>query len=317
MSERDPIALRPAPRLVKGYAPIFGIIGRWIDTPQPVLRLELIRIFAPLAILGFVSGRLLHADELLGVSGFHVPDLGHDDFRQPLYVPPMPDGLAAVFAIVVVASGLALAAGFRTRAAALVFALSLGFIALADRLAAFTVSKISFPLMLALFLSPAGARYGVDAWLRRRSRPDATRPEEVSSGSVRFFQLFIVTMYCASGTAKVRKEWLKVPHLLWTHVHDSYQTTFSWVFANAMPSFAWNLFQGVVLALEVGAPIWFAWKRSRPVALVLALGMHAMIGLMFGPVKWFALLMMAVLLGAFTPESVLERLSRKLGTRFG
>jgi uncharacterized membrane protein YphA (DoxX/SURF4 family) len=311
------VSERASPHLVKGYAPIFSIVRRWIDSPQPILRIEIIRILAPLAILGFMSGRLWHADEFLGTSGFHVPDLGHDDYRQPLHVSPLPDGLAFALAVVVVVAGLSVSVGFRTRIAALVFACSMGFIALADRLAAFTVSKISMPLMLAIFLSPAGARYGVDAWRRLRERPSAQPPEEVASGSVRFFQLFIVVMYCASGTAKAREEWLRVPHLLWTHVHDSYQTTFSWVFANAMPNFAWNLFQGVVLALEVGAPIWFAWKRSRPVALVLALGMHAMIGLMFGPVKWFALLMMAVLLGAFTPEALLERLARRLGTRFG
>jgi hypothetical protein len=311
------VSVRAASRHVKGYAPVFSIFERWLLAPQPVLRIELVRFLAPLAILGFMSGRLLHVDELLGVSGFHVPDLGHDDYRQPLYVSPLPDGFAFAFAFVVVAAGLATSLGFRTRIASLVFGLSMGFIALADRLAAFTVTKISMPLMLALFLSPAGARFGVDAWLRHRRRPDETPPEEVASGSVRFFQLFIITMYCASGTAKLRKDWLKVPHLLWTHVHDSYQTTFSWLFANAMPGFGWDLFQYLVLALEVGAPIWFAWRRSRPVALVLALGMHAMIGLMFGPVKWFALLMMAVLLGGFTPDSLLERLGKKLGTRFG
>jgi len=88
-------------------------------------------------------------------------------------------------------------------------------------------------------------------------------------------------------------------------------------FANAMPNFAWDAFQWLVLILEIGAPIWFVWRRSRPVALVLALGMHAMIGLMFGPVKWFAMLMMVLLLGGYLPETVLAKIERALGTRFG
>ena len=57
----------------------------WLKEPVPVLRLELVRICAPLAILGFMSGRIAHADEWLGEGGFRVPDLGYVDFRQPLY----------------------------------------------------------------------------------------------------------------------------------------------------------------------------------------------------------------------------------------
>jgi hypothetical protein len=34
--------------------------------------------------------------------------------------------------------------------------------------------------------------------------------------------------------------------------------------------------------------------------------MHAMIGLMFGPVVWFALLMMTLLVGCFLPSRWLE-----------
>ena len=36
--------------------------------------------------------------------------------------------------------------------------------------------------------------------------------------------------------------------------------------------------------------------------------MHLLIGLTFGPVKWFALLMIALLIGAYLPASHLERL---------
>jgi hypothetical protein len=39
--------------------------------------------------------------------------------------------------------------------------------------------------------------------------------------------------------------------------------------------------------------------------------MHAMIGLMFWPVRWFSLLMMTLWLGAFLPEAWLERLAAR------
>ncbi len=66
--------------------------------------------------------------------------------------------------------------------------------------------------------------------------------------------------------------------------------------------------QGLVLAFEVLAPLWFAWSRTRGLALVFGLGMHAMIGLMFGPVVWFALLMMTLLAAGYLPGRFLAPL---------
>ena len=172
-------------------------LSEWLDEPLPVLRIEIVRIVAPLAILGFMSGRLVHADEWIGDAGFRVPDLG-GDWRQPLYVPALPSILAWAVAAAMVASGLACSLGYKTRPSALVFAATLAFVALSDRLAAFTVSKMSPAVVLAIAAGPAGTRLGVDARMkapgggcrrRRRSRwracgscsscrsPSTARPE--------------------------------------------------------------------------------------------------------------------------------------------
>src|ERR1700722_17356942 len=107
-----------------------------------------------------------------------------------------------------VAGGIPCSLGVRARVSAVVFAATLAFVAVADRLAAFTVSKLSPVVMLAVALGPAGKRLGFDAWLRRRrggKRPKKLRP----AASVRFFQVLIVTIYSASGIAKARGVWLK------------------------------------------------------------------------------------------------------------
>lgn len=285
-------------------------IGAWIDAPQHVLRLEIVRIFAPLAVLGFMSGRVVHADEWLGNAGFRVPDLG-GDVRQPLFVPALPTPAAWGVVAVMVVAGLLCAVGVRSRATALVFAMTLAFVGLSDRLAAFTVSKISPVIMLAVALGPAGSRVGVDAWLRRR-RGEAPADTVRSIGSVRFLQLMLVTFYCASGLAKAGGDWLVVPNVLWTHLHDSYQTWISFFLASTLPAFVWTPLQASVLAFEALAPLWFALRWTRPYALVFGLGMHLMIGLMFGPVVWFALLMMTLLVGCFLPERWIVRLDARL-----
>jgi hypothetical protein len=61
-----------------------------------------------------------------------------------------------------------------------------------------------------------------------------------------------------------------------------------------------------VLAFEALAPLWFLIPPARPVALVIGLGMHATIGLAFGPVIWFSLLMIFLLLTGFAPLGWLE-----------
>lgn len=276
----------------------------WLDRPQPVLRLELVRIFAPLAILGFMSSRIVHADEWIGDAGFRVPDVGND-WRQPMYIPPLPATIAWIVALVIVASGLALSAGFRTRVAAIVFAVFAAYVALADRLAAFSVSKMAPMVAIALALSPAGGRYSVDAWLARR---DDDPPDMIKSGTIRFFQVLLPTIYCASGIAKGRGDWLKHSFVLWTHLHDSYQTWFTVALAGIMPTAAWTILQYVVLVFETGAPLWFGMKKTRTAALVVGVGMHFMIGAMFWPVRWFAMLMATLLLASYLPESILDRL---------
>ncbi|MGK3999392.1 HTTM domain-containing protein [Sorangium sp. So ce1024] len=287
---------------------VLARLGAWVSAPVPALRLEIIRVLAPLVILGFMSGRLVHADEWLGDAGFRVPDLGSDDWRQPLYIPPLPGWAAWGAAAAMVVSGLMVSAGVAVRWSAAVFAACLCHAALADRLAAFTVSKLGPVVILALAFSPCDRRFTLGG----RARGDRGGPSLVDGGALRFLQALLITMYTASGLHKLRGDWLTHPHVLWTHLHDSYQTAVSWALGNVLPPFAWTALQAVVLVFEALALPWFAWRRTRTLALCTGLAMHAMIGLMFGPVRWFSLLMMTLLLGCFLPEPALDRLDRAL-----
>jgi hypothetical protein len=280
-----------------------------LTAPQPIERLETVRLLAPLAILAFLWSRFIHVESWLTNAGFVVPNLGRDDYRQPLYLGPLPAWLAWVIAVVTVASGVATALGWKTRTASGVFAALLVYLALADRLEAFTVNKLGAVVAIALFATPAGARYGIDA--RQRS----AKPTHVTWGNVRFFQALLMFMYCASGIAKASGDWIKNPNVIWSHMHDSYQTAFTYWLAIAVPAFAWSAFQYVTLAYELGAPLWYSIHRTRLVALFVGLGMHATIGLMFGPVIWFSFLMMSLLLASFAPLPWLDRALRRLWER--
>lgn len=284
---------------------------RALFAPRPIERLAAVRILATLAILGFMSSRIVHADDWLSDAGFHVPAVA--GWQQPVSLPALPVWLAWSVGGALVVSGALTALGAVTRWSSAVFAALLAYVALADRLAAFTVSKLAPVIALALCLSPSGARYSVDAWRRHRRDPAAPRPTRVRGGCVAFFQLLLPVFYVSSGWCKATHDWLSEPHVLWTHLHDSYQTPVSWLLANHMPPWMWTAFQGAVLVFECGAPLWFALRPTRPYALAFGAVMHLMIGLMFGPVIWFSLLMISLLVASYAPERWLARALR--GTR--
>jgi uncharacterized membrane protein YphA (DoxX/SURF4 family) len=284
--------------------------------PQPVERLAFVRLLAPLAILGFLSSRFVHVEHWLTNIGFVVPPRASADYRQPLYIPPIPLWLAFLVTIATVLSGLATTIGYRTRWASGIFAALLAYLALADRLEAFTINKLGTVVAIALFASPAGARFSLDAWLRWKREPDSPLPTHVTWGNVRFFQGLLVFMYLGSGLAKAAADpasgksfgdWVSDPNTIWSHLHDSYQTAFTYFLATSVPAAAFTLFQYLTLAYELGAPLWFGVRRLRMVGLAFGLAMHASIGLMFGPVVWFSLLMMVLLFGSFAPLAWLRR----------
>lgn len=283
----------------------------FIARPEPVERIVLLRVFAPLAVLGFMSTRVIYPQDWLGKSGFRVPDLG-GDYRQPLFVPGLEPGLAWGIVVVLVTSGLATSAGFRTTLAALTFAATLAFVAVADRVSAFTVSKLSPVVALAIAAGAAGSRYGIDAALRRSTEP---RPTHVPGGPLRFIQILLPVFYCASGICKAKGDWLVRYDVLWTQLHSSYQTGFAHWLAVTLPSGSWAFMQVTTLAFEMLAPLWFWLRKTRMAALLYGVAMHAMIGLMFGAVRWFALLMITLLLAAYLPETWLARLARVLEPR--
>jgi len=289
---------------------MFDALIAAVFRPKPIARLVIVRVLAPIAILGFMMHRIVHADDWISDAGFRVPT-EISDWRQPLPIPGLPVWAAWTVALAFLAAGLATAAGAFTRWSAGLFAALAIYVALADRLAAFTVSKLAPMIALALCLTPSGVRASVDAWRARAPKP----PTRVSGGGVSFFQILLPVFYVSSGIAKAKGDWFDNPYVLWSHVHDSYQTHFSYWLAGAMPTWMWPILQVTVLVFELGSPLWFALPWTRTPAMIYGLGMHLMIGLMFGPVIWFSVLMMTLLVASYAPIAWLERVPwlRRLG----
>jgi hypothetical protein len=281
-----------------------------MQAPFASVRLEIVRIGAPLWIVGFMSGRIAHADEWISSAGFRLDDFG-GGWEAPLYVPGIPPWAAWTVAGVLVASALLVSVGWKTRVSASVLFVTLTFVALADQISSFTVTKIGPVITLALAVSPAGKTLSVDAWRKQRAG-GGVAPRTRPIGAVRFYQLFLAIFYSAAGIAKARGDWLRVPNVLFSHLHGDYQTAATVLIGTYAPTWVWTPLQWLVLAFEVFAPVWFALRRTRPYAIVFAVGMHVMIAVMFGPVLWFSLLMITLVLASFLPDGAMDRIGERL-----
>lgn len=280
---------------------LWSRVEYWLEEPQLVVRAEVLRVAAPLVVLGFMAGRIAHVGDWIGGEGFRVPDLG-GDWTQPLYVPPLPLWAARAVGALMIASGLSVVVGFKTKWSALVFAATLAFVALSDRLAAYSVSKLGPTIMIAIAASSAGTRLSIDSRGKKKKKAKLAR----GAPALRFVQALPIVIYSASGIAKMRGDWLKDPLVLWSQMHGNYQTWLAFWLATVLPAWAWTAMQGATLVFEVLAPIWFALRRTRNIALVFGITMHVMIALLFAPVVWFSLLMITLLVAGHLPDRFFE-----------
>jgi len=168
---------RPAPRQVRdagggqeaAMREFLTLVERHLLAPRPIARLVVVRIFASLAILGFLSSRIVHADDWLSVAGFRLPDVdrlahaaraagatgvGGVDGRRGAHRHRARHRRRRVHAVV--ERPVRGAAGLRRA-----------------RRPARGVHRVQARAVvaLALCLSPSGARASVDAWRLRRREP--------------------------------------------------------------------------------------------------------------------------------------------------
>lgn len=148
-------------------------------------------------------------------------------------------------------------------------------------------------LLFYLVLSPAGARWSIDAW-RGRASP---APTAVARIVHRLIQVHLCIIYLNTGIAKARGEQWWNGEAIWRAVMQPQFNVFDFTWLPAHPALA-MLAGWSVLLVELGYAvlIWLPWTR-RP-ALIAAIAMHA--GIAITMRLWlFSLVMIAFNLAAF------------------
>jgi len=253
---------------------------------QSVARFRLFECAFTVAFLLYMGRNLLHPMEWLTAEGFHLAE----GLQRPGSLPPfplLPSWGVPIFTGALLWSGWIV--GFRSRWRRFGFG-ALALLALyaegVDSASAFALNKIYGAGFIFLLFAPG---YGGN-------------PPRGSVMSVRVFQMMLLTIYFATGFTKVYGgDWLIHSDVVWSHAQGYYCTEFAALLLRNLPPVGWTIVQYSVIVFELGAPVWFVWRRTRPFAILFGLSFHLGIALMMQAV-WVFSLQIVTFYVLFLPE---------------
>lgn len=267
-----------------------------------------LRVFEAMLVCGFLvrfTSRLVHWREWLTPRGFHLTakqawDLGYPQ-AWPLLEQPW---MVAALALGVYAGALA-AVTLRWRRLGLI---ALFFAAVytegVDYLSASSQERIYVAVFALLATAPG-------VW-----RDAGTGRLMVAAAPVRVMQATLVLIYFVAGYTKCHPgDWLKYPDVVWTQVQGFHRTEFAAWALRTLPKGVWAMMQYGTLIFEVGAPVWFTCRRTRPFAIAFGLSLHLMIAVMMKGLIFFALQMWSFYALFISPE-IWRRVARAVAARY-
>lgn len=76
-------------------------------------------------------------------------------------------------------------------------------------------------------------------------------------------------------------------------VQGMHRTELAALLLRSLPAWIWTAAQAGTLIFEIGAPIWFSWRRTRWLAIIAGCGLHLGIAVMMNRVGFFSLQMVS------------------------
>ncbi len=302
MSERTVVGVQPA---------LPGSLGRsrWWTEPVRAERLAALRIGIAAVLLLDVLGVYLpnladfYGAGSLGASEVFAPlrqaRVGSWSLLAGTDDPDILRGAAIAWAV---SAGLLLVGLASRLSAVAAWALSISFLNLNPYIhnAGDTVRII---VLFYLMLTPCGAAWSLDAWLRRQFR-GATGPLYVAPWALRLLFVQMIVIYFFNGVFKLAGVGWREGNVLHYVLADPAQTR--WSYAELpVPWWASQALTWTVLAWEILFPLLVLMPMTRVPALLMGVGFHLGIGL-FIELGAFPLYMICL----YLPLLPWERLSR-------
>ncbi|MFV8749403.1 hypothetical protein ACNOYE_02500 [Nannocystaceae bacterium ST9] len=235
------------------------------------------------------------APEWLTAAGYH-PDASIDPGNAP-GSPLLPEAALPWVGAVFFGALLADLFGFARRWTIWILLLGAIHALLVDPIAAFTINRLFVIGLVILAVAPEPTSEGQRAW------------------PVRMLQVTVVAQYFASGLCKtIHGDWWAGEDVLWTQIQGVYMNDFAAWLVRTLPEWAWVVLEEITLWFELLAPLLFAVRRLRPLALVLGIGLHVVVAATMDQLIYFSLQMISFYV-LFMPTEWLERLDGLVGSR--
>jgi hypothetical protein len=173
--------------------------------------------------------------------------------------------------------------------------------------ALFGLDQINALLALYLCIGPSGARYSVDAWLKKRRAGEGSQvePSTTANIAIRLIQLHMCIIYLFAGTSKLMGlAWWNGIAMWFALGNYEYQSLDMTWLAN-WPLMI-SLLSHVTIVWETFYCVLIWSKRWRPVMLLLAIPLHMGIAVCLGMVTFGLVMLIGNL--AFVSPNLIRRL---------
>ena len=228
------------------------------------------------------------------VETLYLAPVNHLTFPGFGWVRPWPTALMYAHVIALVVLGLAIAVGYRHRAAATLFVIGFTYVELID--ATLYLNHYWFLSLMGVLMAvlPVGSYWSLDARLGR-----VPSSPVVEAWVVWALRAQVAVVYLFAGLAKLNTDWLvhAQPLRLWLADHTALPVIGPWMDEPLLAHLAsWS---GAVFDLTIVG--WLLWPRSRPLAYAVVVGFHVATGLLF-PIGIFPWVMAISALVFFEPD---------------
>jgi vitamin K-dependent gamma-carboxylase len=276
------------------------------------------RSYEPVDVAGLVFFRIAFGLLLLvEICRFLLWDWVHSDFVAPPFhftyygfagVKPLPAVLMHALFWGLAACALLIAIGWRYRLACALFFAGFTYVFLLERSLYLNHFYLIALICFLMIFVPANRRFSVDSWLNPQLASDY-----VPAGSLWLLRFQIAVPYVYGGIAKLNGDWIYgQPMQMWMSRMRHIVAVVPWF---DEPWLALTFSYGGLLIDLFVVPL-LLWKRTRAIALTVAVCFHLLNALMFeiGVFPWFMICATTLFLDPDWPRRLLARFSPKLQT---
>jgi hypothetical protein len=237
------------------------------------------------------------------VGSLHLAPEHHLTYPGFDWVAPLPGAGASLHVAVVAFAGLAIAVGWRSRAALGVFLVAFVWMELIDAALYLNHYWLMTLLGALLFVLPVGRAWSFDAWTGR-----VTPSSEVPVWMVWAARSQVGIVYVVAGIAKLNADWLLrgEPLGMWLAARGDRPLVGSLFDLPLTPLVA--SWAGAIFDLTIVG--WLVWRRSRPWAYVAVVVFHLSTAALFqiGLFPWAMMALTPVFFAPSWPERMLRRI---------